>query len=143
MEVSRIPSILVITSKKETLQVIRRVLPTRQDIAYSFCFTGAETEIHKIKDNSKIIRQTNLDRRGLGPIPIICHCLDPPSFSLSTTFKYFCLLRRFYIDATMPLAPLGNAQQYCSVFNFQLVFRRLFLQFAAHCLRTRTDSLRQ
>jgi hypothetical protein len=48
-----------------------------------------------------------------------------------------------YIDTTMPLTPLGNAQQYCSVFNFQLVFRGLFFQFAAHCLRTRTDSLRQ
>jgi hypothetical protein len=41
--------------KKGTLQLIRRVVPIRQDIAYSFCFTGAETEIHKIKDNSKII----------------------------------------------------------------------------------------
>jgi hypothetical protein len=132
-----------VLQKKGTLQVIRRVVPIRQDIAYSFCFTGAETKIHKIKDNSKIIMQTNLDRRGLGPIPIICHCLDPPSFSLSTTFKYFCLLRRFYIDATMPLAPLGNAQQYCSVFNFQLVFRGLFLQFSALCLRTQSDSVRQ
>ncbi len=75
------------TSKKETLQVIRRVLPYCQDITYSFFFTGAETEIHKIKDNSKIIMQTNLDRRGLRPIPIICHHLDPPSFSLPTTFK--------------------------------------------------------
>jgi hypothetical protein len=56
-------------------------------IAYSFFFTGAETEIDKIKDNSKIIRQTNLDRRGLRPIPIICHFLDPPSFSIPTTFK--------------------------------------------------------
>ncbi len=53
----------------------------------------------------------------------------------------YCL--RHYIDATMPLAPLGNAQQYCSVFNFQLVFRGLFLQFAAPCLRTQTDSLCQ
>jgi hypothetical protein len=25
---------------------------------------------------------------------------------------------RQFIDATMPLAPLGKAQQYCSVFNF-------------------------
>jgi hypothetical protein len=49
-----------VLQKKGTLQVIRRVLPIRQDNAYSFCFTGAETEIHKIKDNSKIIRQTNL-----------------------------------------------------------------------------------
>jgi hypothetical protein len=68
------------TIKKGTLQVIRRVLPIRQDIAYSFCFTGAETEIHKIKDDSKIVRQTNLDRRGLRPIPIICDLLDPPLF---------------------------------------------------------------
>jgi hypothetical protein len=73
--------------KKETLQVIRCVLPIRQDIADSFCFTGAETETHKIKDDSKIIRQTNLQRRGLRPIPIICHLLDPPSFSLPTTFN--------------------------------------------------------
>jgi hypothetical protein len=69
-------------------QIIRRVLPIRQDIAYSFCFTGAETEIHEIKDDSKIIGQTNLDRRGLRPIPIICHLLDPPSFSLPTTINY-------------------------------------------------------
>jgi hypothetical protein len=36
----------------------------RQDIAYSFSFTGAETEIHKIKDDSKIDREKNIDRRG-------------------------------------------------------------------------------
>jgi hypothetical protein len=29
---------------------------------------------------------------------------------------------RHYTDATTHLAPLGNAQQYCSVFNFQLLF---------------------
>ncbi len=57
VEVSWICSILVITSKTETLQVIRSVLPICQDIAYSFCFTGAETEIHKIKDDSKIDRE--------------------------------------------------------------------------------------
>ncbi len=43
---------------------IRRVLPIRQDIAYWFCFTGAETEIHKIKDDSKIKTEKNIDRRG-------------------------------------------------------------------------------
>jgi hypothetical protein len=75
--------------KNSSSTVIRCVLPICQDIAYSFCFTGAETEIHKIKDNSKIIRPTNLDRRGLRPIPVICHILDPPSFSLPTTFKLF------------------------------------------------------
>ncbi len=55
--------------------------------------------------------------------------------------ELYCL--RHYIDATMHLAPLGNVQQYCSVFNFQLVFRRLFLQFTVHCLRTQTDLVRQ
>ena len=64
MEVSRIRSILVLETKKETLQVIRRVLSICQDIAYSFCFTGAETEIHKIKDDSKINKEKNIDRRG-------------------------------------------------------------------------------
>ncbi len=39
-------------------------MPIRQDITYLFCFTGAETEIHKIKDDGKIERETNLDRRG-------------------------------------------------------------------------------
>jgi hypothetical protein len=50
-----------VLQKKGTLQVIRRVVPIRLDIAYSFCFTGAETEIHKIKDNSKIkCKQTSI-----------------------------------------------------------------------------------
>jgi hypothetical protein len=87
VEVSRIRSILIITSKKETLQVICRGLPIRQDIAYSFCFTGAETEIHKIKDDSKIDREKNIDRRGLSQIGTVWHILDPPIFSLPTTFK--------------------------------------------------------
>ncbi len=87
VEVSRIRSILVITSKKETLQVIRRVLPIRQDIAYSFCFTGAETEIHKIKDYSKIDRKKNIDRSGPRQIGTDWHISDPPTFWLPTTFK--------------------------------------------------------
>ncbi len=33
---------------------IRRVLPIRQDITYWFCFTGAETEIHKIKTTAEL-----------------------------------------------------------------------------------------
>ncbi len=49
-----VPSLVLrLLQKKETLQVFA-VFCNRQDIAYSFCFTGAETEIHKIKDNSKI-----------------------------------------------------------------------------------------
>ncbi len=35
-------------------------LPIRQDITNWFCFTGAETEIHKIKDDSKIKRDKNI-----------------------------------------------------------------------------------
>jgi hypothetical protein len=38
--------------------------PIRQDITYWFCFTGAETEIHKIKDDIKIKREKNINRRG-------------------------------------------------------------------------------
>jgi hypothetical protein len=53
-----------VLKKKRTLQIIRRVVPIRHDIAYSFCFTEAETEIHKIKEDGKIERETNLDRRG-------------------------------------------------------------------------------
>jgi hypothetical protein len=67
---------------------ICRVLPIRQDITYWFCFTGAETEIRKIKDDSKIKRQTNLDRRGPSQIGTDWHISDPPTFSLPTTFKY-------------------------------------------------------
>ena len=40
------------TSIAETLQVIRRVLSIRQDITYSFCVTGAETEGPYIKSKT-------------------------------------------------------------------------------------------
>ncbi len=46
--------VLRLLQKKRNAASVRRVLPNRQDIAYSFCFTMAETEIHKIKDDSKI-----------------------------------------------------------------------------------------
>jgi hypothetical protein len=52
-----------------------------------FALLGVETEIRKIKDDSKIKRQTNLDRHDLRPIPNVCHLPDPPWFSLQTTFK--------------------------------------------------------
>jgi hypothetical protein len=67
VEVSRIRSILVTEQnnfKKRNAASIRRVLPIRQDITYSFCCTGAETEIHKIKDDSKIDREKNINRHG-------------------------------------------------------------------------------
>ena len=50
---------------------IRRVLPIRQDITYWFCFTGAETEIHKIKDDSYIDKEKNIDRRCPSQIGIV------------------------------------------------------------------------
>ncbi len=53
----------------------------------SFCITGAETEISKIKDDSKIDRETNLDRRGLSQIGTDWHIPDPPIFSLPTIFN--------------------------------------------------------
>ena len=66
---------------------ICRVLPIRQDITYWFCFTGAETERHKIKDEIKIKREKNINRRGQRHIVNVWHLSDPPSFSLPTTFN--------------------------------------------------------
>jgi hypothetical protein len=72
VEVSRIRSILVtrdldlksyndagnkITSKKETLQIIRHGLPIRHDIAYSFCFTGAKRKYKKSKTTAKFVEK--------------------------------------------------------------------------------------
>jgi hypothetical protein len=54
-----------------------------------FTLLGRKRKYIKSKTTAKLVRQTNLDRRGLRPIPIICHFLDPPSFSLPTTFKGF------------------------------------------------------
>ncbi len=53
----------------------------------SFCFTGAETEIDKIKGNSKIDRETHLHRRGPSRIGTDWHIPDPHTFSLPTTFN--------------------------------------------------------
>ncbi len=50
---------------------------------------------------------------------------------------------RQYIDATMPVAPVGNGVQICSVYNFQILLRRFFFLFAAHCLMTQDDSVHQ
>ncbi len=77
-----------VSSKKETQQEIRRVLPISQGIVCWFCFTGAETEIYKIKDNSKIKREKNIDCRSQRHFGNVWHLPDPPSFSLPTTFKW-------------------------------------------------------
>jgi hypothetical protein len=53
-------------------------------------FYWAETEIHKIKDDSKIKREKNIDRRGQRHIVNGWHLSDSPSFSLLTTVKEAC-----------------------------------------------------
>ncbi len=66
-----------------------RVLPILLGHCLLILFTGAETEIHKIKDDSKIKTQTNLDRRGPRTILIVCGL--PPSrspFFLVTDYLY-------------------------------------------------------
>jgi hypothetical protein len=73
--------------KKETLQDNSpRFAFSLGHCLFILLYCGGK-EKHQIKDDSKMKRQTNLDRRSPGQIPIICHLLDPPSFSLATTFK--------------------------------------------------------
>ncbi len=87
-----------------------------------------------------ILLQTTYIAGTIGTVPSFGPlCLSTGRWIAASILKTQCYCRRHYIDATMPLIE----QQYCSVFNFQLVFRGLFLQFAEHCLRTQTDSLRQ
>ena len=83
----RSAGIPILNSSADYLSPLCRVLPIRQDITYWFCFTGAETEIHKIKDDSKINIEKNINRRGQRHIVNVWHLSDPPSFSLPTTFK--------------------------------------------------------
>ncbi len=94
---------------------IRRVLPIRQDITVWFCFTGVETEIHKIKDDSKIMREKNIDRRGH-----VWHLSDPPSFSLPTTFKQ---------QMTMGIYFLGTYNHYLPFFQYFFTKIFLYIQF--------------
>jgi hypothetical protein len=48
-----------------------------------------------------------------------------------------------YIDTTMPVAPVGNGVQICSVYNLQILFLGFFFLFAAHRLMTQDDSVCQ
>ncbi len=71
----------ILHSSAGFLNPLCRVLPIRQDITYWFCFTGAETEIHKIKDDSKINRKEHRSPRskdilwtfGTFPTPLLSH----------------------------------------------------------------------
>jgi hypothetical protein len=58
-------------------------------LQYWFCLIGSETEKHKIKDDCKIKREKNIDRRGQRHILNVWHLSEPPFFSLPTTFKRF------------------------------------------------------
>jgi hypothetical protein len=60
----RSAGIPILNSSADFLSPLCHVLPIRQDITYGFCFIGAQTEIDKIKDDDKIERETNIDRRG-------------------------------------------------------------------------------
>ena len=50
----RSAGIPILNSSADFLIPLCRVLPIRQDINYWFCFTGAETEIHKSKTTAKL-----------------------------------------------------------------------------------------
>jgi hypothetical protein len=55
-----------------------------------FAVLGRKLKLDKIKEDSKINRETNLDRHGLRTIRNLCHLPDPTWFSLQTTFKDAC-----------------------------------------------------
>ncbi len=101
---------------------LHRVLPIRQDITYWFCFTGAETGICKIKDDSKIKRQTNLDRHRPSQIGTDWHISDP-----------------LLSPCRLPLKHVLQYQKYVRIFSFIigyinridlfLLFELIFLYF--------------
>jgi hypothetical protein len=57
-----------------------------------FALLGRKWKLDKIKEDSKIKRETNLDRHGLRPIRNLCYLPDPHWFSLQTTFKSLHIL---------------------------------------------------
>ncbi len=95
-----------------------------------FALLGRKRKYIKSKTTAKLVRQTNLDRRGLRPIPIICHLLDPPSFSLPTTFKFFPSIQtsmRFVVFTlrqrfTTPLLQLRVLCENCDAARWRCVF---------------------
>jgi hypothetical protein len=83
----------------------------------------AETEMHKIKDDSKIKIQINLNHHGPRQTPIICHLPDPPSFSLPTTFKPF-IFNVFSEDCRSFFHTI------CGSLNFLVTLFTIFLMFS-------------
>jgi hypothetical protein len=72
----------------------------------------AETEILKIKDDSKIDRETNLDRRGLSQIGTDWHFPDPRTFSLPSTFKGIEFGLAEVLFHTKPILVIHTEQRY-------------------------------
>ncbi len=62
-------------------------------------------EIDKIKDDSKIVREKNIDRRGPRQIETDWHIPDPPTFWLPTTFKQ--AVRQVVFTDVLIVCPLG------------------------------------
>jgi hypothetical protein len=93
-----VPSfVLRLLQKKETLQVFAAFCLIVRTSPIYFALLGRKRKYIKSKTTAKLVRQPNLDRRGLTPISFICHLLDPPSFSLPTSFKKQCTKRIYGI----------------------------------------------
>jgi hypothetical protein len=84
-----VPSLVLrlLQKKKETLQVFAAFCLIVRTSPIHFVLLGRKRKYIKSKTTAKLVRQTNLNRHDLRPIPIICHLLDLPSFSLPTTFN--------------------------------------------------------
>jgi hypothetical protein len=88
----------------ETRVVCKREKKNKYQVAALCLFVRTSSKI-KNKDDSKIKRETNLDRHGSRPIINVCHLLGPPSFSLQTTFNVNkCSIYRILIFGTVNLA---------------------------------------
>jgi hypothetical protein len=73
--------VLRLLQQEEKLQVFVVFCLIVRTSPIHFALLGRKRKYIKSKTTAKLVRQTNLDRRGLRPIPIICHLLDPPPLS--------------------------------------------------------------
>jgi hypothetical protein len=67
--------------------MVRSASPIVKVIAYSFFLEQAETEIRFSMANGTFKIKKDIDRHGPRLMPSNCKNLDPPYFSLPTTFK--------------------------------------------------------
>jgi hypothetical protein len=96
-------------------------------------FTEARTETDKIKDDSKIKRETNLDGHGLRPIPNVCHLPDPPWFSSQTTlngrfliFDFSTFVQKVFVDVNRWLIAIVCQADYGLNFSIIKAYIRNF-----------------